>query len=99
MKRKKKASIITIEAADYPLGLFAAEDQFKTAFLVTALWKHKGNVSHTAIALDVTRRTLQMQASALRINTPKIKKESCEWYDEGVHEPEEIKRYVKRKRA
>ena len=99
MKRKKKALIVTLEADDYPLSLFAAVDKFKTAFLVTALWKHKGNVSHTAIALDVTRRTLQMQASALRINTPKIKKESCEWYDEGVYEPEEIKRYVKRRRS
>ena len=73
-----------------------AVDKFKAAYMVTALWTHLGNVSKTAEALGITRRTIQLSVSASRINVPKIRKESNALYEEGITELEDPSRYFRR---
>lgn len=98
MKKTKKTKSIFVDGADYPVTLVEAERQFATAYLINNLWLHTGNILQTALTLGVSRRTLQIRILDLRINSTKLRKESRALAEEGVYEPEEIKRYVKRGR-
>ncbi|KPL07928.1 hypothetical protein AMJ86_02440, partial [bacterium SM23_57] len=59
---------------DYPPVFKMARKQFEKEYLLSALHKHKGNISHTAEAIGITRRNLQIKIKQLNIAVKKPKK-------------------------
>lgn len=59
---------------DYPPVFKIARKQFEKEYLISALQKHHGNISHTADAIGITRRNLQIKIKQLNIEVKKLKK-------------------------
>lgn len=62
---------IKIERAHYPLNYREAINVFQKAYVERALAAHKGNITCTARALGISRRTLQLRLHQKSVQSPK----------------------------
>ncbi|MCB9358267.1 MAG: hypothetical protein H6508_00055 [Calditrichaeota bacterium] len=60
-RTRNSAPLIKVSDFEYSLQMREAVHQFKQAYLKKALKQHGGNISQTARAIGVSRRTLQLQ--------------------------------------
>jgi len=63
--RTRRITQVTLSRCAYPINWREAHKQFRRAFLSSVLAAHGGNIQHTARALGVVRRTLQIQMRAI----------------------------------
>jgi len=59
---------------EYPVAFKIARRQFEREFLTMALAKYKANISHTAGAIGITRRNLQIKIKQLSIEVERLKR-------------------------
>lgn len=63
--RMRRVTQVALPRCVYPLNWREAHRQFRRAFLTSVLAIHDGNIQHTASALGIVRRTLQIQMRAI----------------------------------
>jgi len=61
------------QAREYPIDYRDARDAFELEFLTTALVLHNGNVAHTARAIGMARRNLQLKINRYEIDIETIR--------------------------
>ena len=72
---EKPAPIPTDSIQHYPSAFKVARRQFEKEYLTTALAKNRANISHTAGAIGITRRNLQIKIKQLDIEIDKLRKQ------------------------
>jgi len=73
MKRGRPKSVVTIKLDSLPLDFRRAKDEFLICYLTAALQALDLNITQTARALSVSRRTLQLQISKLGLDVEKMR--------------------------
>jgi len=73
-KHEEAAPLRPVPIREYPAAFKIARRQFEKEFLTVALEKHRANISHTAGAIGITRRNLQLKIKQLNIEVGPLKK-------------------------
>ncbi|MBK6765061.1 MAG: hypothetical protein IPG71_01775 [bacterium] len=63
--RIRRVKQVALPRCVYPINWRDAHRQFRRAFLSSVLAAHGGNIQHSAHALGIVRRTLQIQMRAV----------------------------------
>ena len=66
--------VIDLERTRYALNFQRAKDTFEKEFFTLVLRLHAGNISHTAEAVGMARRNLQIKIQQYRINVERMRK-------------------------
>jgi DNA-binding NtrC family response regulator len=72
--RVNKSVIRKKPRGDFPIDYKSAREQFERQFIRRALLLHRGNVSRTAVSLNVGRRNLQVKIRQLGIDLDSIRR-------------------------